>query len=278
MPELPDLEVFSSNLNKHISGKKVTEVIVHQPKLLNTPSETLTDKLANTTLSEVKREGKTIQLLFSNQQVLGVHLKLKGEFSIVPDHTKVSHKLLSLRFDEQTDLVISDLKKLAKITLNPEPSSVPDALDLTLEYLTEQLKKMPRKKIKAFLIDQEIIRGIGNAYSDEILWESRITPESLCGQIPEKAVTALFNAIKTVLTQAIEQIQTDRPDLLKGEYREFLKIHNPNKKKTPTGRPILTKKFASKKTYYSNEQMHYDQQQRPQHNNSPQTPLKIEVP
>ncbi len=258
MPELPDLEVFSKNLNKRLAGKQVTEVTIHRSsQQLNVTPETLTEALNNASLSEVKRVGKTTHFLFSNQQILEVHLMLKGEFDIVPDDALVKSKFLSLRFDDDDYLVISDRQNLAKLTLAPKPSSVPEALDLTLEYLTKQLKKRTKRKIKAFLIDQKIVRGIGNAYSDEILWESRIAPESLCAKIPEEAVNALFNAIGAVLTDAIEQLQQEKPDLLKGEYRDFLKIHNPNKTHSPTGQPIHGKKIASKKTYYSDEQVCY---------------------
>jgi formamidopyrimidine-DNA glycosylase len=257
MPELPDLEVFSKNINKRLAGKQVTEVTIHRSQQLNVTPETLTEALNNTSLSEVKRAGKTIHFLFSNQQILEVHLMLKGEFDIVPDDALVKPKILSLRFDDDDYLVISDKQNLAKLRLNPKLSSVPDALDLSLDYLTKQLKKRAKRKIKAFLIDQEIVRGIGNAYCDEILWESRIAPESLCGKIPEEVVTALFNAIGAVLTAGIEQLQQQKPDLLKGEYREFLKIHNPNNAHSPTGQPIHSKKIASKKTYYSDEQVCY---------------------
>ncbi len=258
MPEIPDLEIFSKNLNKRLSGKQVTDVIVHQTKSLNVTAEVLTEALKNATLSEVKREGKTTHFVFSNQQVLEVHLKLMGEFDIVSDETEVRDKILCLRFDEPDYLVISDSRLFAILTLNPKPVNVPDAMELTLPYLEKQLKKKKAKNIKAFLIDQRIVRGIGNAYADEILWESRISPESLCGKIPDDAVNTLFNAIKVVLKEATEQLEEVKPDLIKGEYREFLKVHHPQKKVSPTGQLIHCKKIASKKTYYTDDQQCYN--------------------
>jgi formamidopyrimidine-DNA glycosylase len=257
MPELPDLEVFSKNLNKRLSGKKIIAVTVHNAEQINVTPETLNNQLENAILSHIKREGKTIHFIFSNQQILQVHLMVKGEFDIVPNDAILNSKILSLRFDDQNHLVISDPKNFATVTLNPEPSPIPDALDLTLRYLKMQLYRKKSKKIKAFLIEQTIIRGIGNAYSDEILWISRIAPNSLCGKIPDDAVNALFDAIPTVLKAAIEQIEIAKPNLLKGEYRDFLNIHHPNKTHSPTGGLIHCKKIASRKTYYSDEQRCY---------------------
>ena len=257
MPELPDLEIFSNNLNKRLGGKIIAKTTVYKTKRLNVTSETLYYELKNTTLSEVKRVGKGIHFLFSSQQVLEVHLMLKGGFDIVRDEDGIKYKIFSLLFEDGEYLVISDPESLVKLTLNPEPSPTPDALDMTLDYLKTRLKKRKSKKIKAFLIDQKIVRGIGNAYVDEILWESRIAPASLCGKIPENAVNGLFNAIKAVLTNAIEQIKIHEPDLLKGEFRDFLKIHNRNNRLSPTGQPIHYAKIASKTTYYSDDQQLY---------------------
>jgi len=258
MPELPDLEIFSNNLNKRLSGKIVTEVTAYKTKRFNVTLETLNHELKNTTLSEVKRVGKGIHFLFSSQQVLEVHLMLKGGFDIVRDEAGIKYKIFSLHFEDGESLVISDSESLVKLTLNPTLSSVPDALEVTLDYLKAQLKKKKSKKIKAFLIDQTIVRGIGNAYVDEILWESRIAPVSLCGKIPEETVNGLFNAIKAVLTNAIEEIKGHQPDLLKGEYRDFLKIHNRKNRLSPTGQAIHYAKIASKTTYYSDDQQLYE--------------------
>ncbi|MDM8557465.1 DNA-formamidopyrimidine glycosylase family protein [Candidatus Parabeggiatoa sp. HSG14] len=257
MPELPDLTVFSNNIDKRLNGQKMTYIIAHQTKRLNVTAQTLNNELRNATLSAVNRAGKTIHLVFSNQQVLEVHLMIKGGFKIVSDDVKVKYKILSLFFDNKKNLIVYDSQDLVRLTLNPKPVDVPDALDLTLDYLMTQLPERKSKKIKAFLTDQTIIRGIGNAYADEILWESRIAPESLCGKIPESAVNALFNAIPSVLTDAIEQIQMAKPHLLNGEYRHFLKIHNHNNRVSPTGKIIYCQTIGSKITYYSDDQVCY---------------------
>jgi formamidopyrimidine-DNA glycosylase len=111
--------------------------------------------------------------------------------------------------------------------------------------------------LKGFLIDQKIVRGIGNTYADEILWENRIAPESLCGKLPEEVVSSLFEAIREVLTEGVRQLEERHPDAIKGEFREFLKIHNPDQKLSPTGKAILRKTIASKTIYFSEDQVVY---------------------
>ena len=108
-----------------------------------------------------------------------------------------------------------------------------------------------------FLIDQKMIRGIGNAYADEILWKTGLHPESICNKIPDDKIRTLAKDIKTVLKDAEKQILKIKPDSISGEERSFLKIHNSKKTKSPTGAKIQNKKLSSRITYFTNEQQLY---------------------
>jgi formamidopyrimidine-DNA glycosylase len=257
MPELPDLQLFSNHLHRRLQQRTVSQVTVHKSKRLNVTVEVLAEQLIHAKFAMVKRKGKCIHFHFVNKPILEVHLMLKGGFDLIADDSQVPYKILTLGLDEQEYLVVSDPQSLVTLTFDPLPISVPDALDITLDYLTSQLQSKKTRNIKAFLLDQHILRGIGNAYADEILWYSRISPESLCGRLPPDAVNACFQAIKTVLTEAVQHLETVQPDRLKGEYRDFLKIHNPQKNLSPTGKPIHQKKIANKITFYSDDQYYY---------------------
>jgi formamidopyrimidine-DNA glycosylase len=132
-----------------------------------------------------------------------------------------------------------------------------DALDVTTEYLQLCFDKKQRINIKAFLLDQQIIGGIGNAYSDEILWHAKISPKSIVGGIPAEVVDRLAHSIKTVLTNAVEYLRKNHSGILSGEVRSFLAVHNPKIKTSPTGYPVIIEQIASKKTYYTEEQVLY---------------------
>jgi len=124
------------------------------------------------------------------------------------------------------------------------------------KFLKEKLFKK-KTTIKAFLLDQKNIRGIGNAYADEILWESKIHPESKCNKIPHDRIKALAKDIKSVLKDAEKQILKLSPEIISGEERSFLKIHNSKKKESPTGKKIHNKMVNSRITYYTDEQKLY---------------------
>ena len=103
-------------------------------------------------------------------------------------------------------------------------------------------------------MDQKIIRGIGNAYADEILWDAGISPFSVCNKIPDEKIKRLPRSIRSVLQDAEKQIRKSKPDIISGEVRDFLKIHNAKKEQSPTGGKIHHKMANSRITYYTDEQ------------------------
>lgn len=258
MPELPDLQVFSHNLNKKLTGKEVQNITVHVSKKLNVSAATLKKHLAGQTLKEVYREGKELHLSFANGDILGLHLMLHGNLYLFESENTNKHTVIELLFDDNTGLAMTDWQNMATPTLNPAVRPSPDALskDITFEFLKEQLKG--RAAIKNVLLDQDVIRGIGNAYADEILWDARISPFSISNKIPDEYIKALIKSIKKVLTDAEKEIRKASPDTITGEIRDFLNIHNAKKKESPTGAAIQFKKVGSRKTYYTDEQEEFN--------------------
>ena len=106
-------------------------------------------------------------------------------------------------------------------------------------------------------IDQSIVRGIGNAYADEILWQAKISPKSAVGKIPDYVIEELLASIKSVLTEAVEEIKKISPKIISGEVRDFLRIHHPDRSESPTGHRIIKQQVASKTTYFTAEQVLY---------------------
>lgn len=257
MPELPDLIVFAENLMASLKGRKVQSVDYHKDKRLNVSLTELRRALCNTSVVSVQRSGKEIEFLFSNKTTLFVHLMLSGRFSIVNDPDSVKFKVLTMILDDGASLVVSDPKNLVTIKLNPAPSTVPDALEVDGAYLRKKISEKPRTLAKAFLIDQAIVRGIGNAYADEILWQAKISPKSAVGKIPAHVIDELLASIKSVLTGAVKEIKRVSPKIISGEVRDFLRIHHPDRSESPTGHRIIKERVASKTTYFTTEQVLY---------------------
>lgn len=257
MPEMPDIEVFTKNLTSRLAGKLVKEARYLKPKRLNVTPEELALALAGQQFIEAKREGKESILFFTNGQRLAVHLMLSGGFDIQPAPASTKFPVLSIAFEDDIELVVFDPRGLTTVNLNPENSDVADALSVTEEYVRRKISENAKTLAKAFLIDQAIIRGIGNAYADEILWHARISPKSVMGKIPSDVITTLCDAIHQVLTAAVSQITAISPSAISGEERSFLAVHVKDRDKTPTGHSIVVETIATKSTYYSDEQRLY---------------------
>ena len=255
MPELPDLEVFSRNLNKKLAKKELKKVAVVNKSKLKIPEAQLKKSLEGATLKKIYREGKELHFAFDNNEVLGLHLMLHGKLQLFNKKNDQKNTIIELIFDDDIGLALSDYQGAANATLNPENKTAPDALskDVDFDFLKEKLSKK-RTNIKTFLLDQKNIRGIGNAYADEILGEAHISPFSICNKIPDANIEALAKSIKSVLEDAIQQILKTQPDIISGEVRDFLKIHNSKKKESPTGGKIHNKMIGGRITYYTDEQ------------------------
>ena len=206
MPELPDLEVFGKNLNKQFAGKTLKGIEIKVEKKLNAPSKDFQKHLENQTLNKIHREGKELYFEFGNQNILALHLMLKGQlyvFNKINDH---KYTIIELLFQDDSGICMTDYQGQAAPRLNPAEPSAPDALSksITSSFLKEAFqKKIPVKKI---LMDQHVIRGIGNAYADEILWNAGISPFSVSNKIPGKKIDALVKSIKSVLKEAEKEI------------------------------------------------------------------------
>ena len=261
MPELPDLEVFKGNIFKKLTSKRLLDVNVYNHQKVTTPQEIINTELEGRTLTAINRFGKELLFDFAEGRIIAAHLMLSGKISIVSDASAVANikfKIFSLNFENES-VVFSDMGSLCTIRYKPRRDGVPDALgaDFTPEYFLNIARKKAATNIKAFLIDQKVVKGIGNAYVDEILWYARVSPHSIVGKIPEDIMAKIYNAIAIVLKEAIISIKAIAPDIISGEERSFLQVHNRARKQTETGFPIRIEKIVSKTTYFTEEQIVY---------------------
>ncbi|MVN21934.1 DNA-formamidopyrimidine glycosylase family protein [Mucilaginibacter arboris] len=258
MPELPDLEVISKNLNKLFAKKTVNKITIYREKKLNAPVDDFYKNINGKTLKSVKRNGKELLLNFSNDIQLGIHLMLNGEIHLLTEQN-IKHQVFEILFEDLSGFAVTDYMAQAKPILNPVESKVPDALDkdFNFDYLKPVLAKSASANIKKILKDQEVVRGIGNAYADEILWAAKVAPRSKASKIPDEKIKDIIHSTKTVLADAIDQITKIAPDTISGEIRSFLKVHTANPK-TPTDFTINRMDLNGSKTYFTDEQKVYE--------------------
>lgn len=255
MPELPDLEVFSKNLDKKLARKVIDHIEITKAKNIVANAATFKKNFEQQKLHKVYREGKELRFEFRNGSVLGMHLMLHGKLFLFKDENEEKHTLAELHFTDGTGLALTDFQKMAALTVNPAASEVLDAMsdDLNSAYLEEKFSAT-RSAVKKVLMDQHIIRGIGNAYADEILWDARLSPFSIANKVPAAKIKKLARSIYTVLSTAIEKIEKKNPDIIAGEIRDFMQIHNPKQEKSPTGAEIKQEEIGGRKTYFTDEQ------------------------
>lgn len=256
MPELPDLQVIGKNLEKRLQHEKVEKVVLHKTKRIAASQNDFAAAFEGSSIRSISRDGKELTFDFENGNRLVVHLMREGRFAL-EDHESIGrYKILELFFGAGKYLALNDFMKQATARINPPKETVPDALakTFTVDYLQNRLRIKRNSTIKAFLVDQKNIRGIGNAYADEILWATRIAPQSKCGKLPEKVVESLHGTIRQVLAQAEVQIREADPELVSGEIRDFLAVHRKDRSETPTGAAIIKAKVGGKSTYYTSEQ------------------------
>jgi len=229
--------------------------IVNGKKLEDSPSAFAKD-LKGKTLTRIYRSGKEMRFDFSGT-LLGLHLMLTGD--VIPFDKKNSHPstIAELYFEDGLGLALTDRMKNAHIRLNPVDKAGIDALSTKLNFACLKKALNRNTTIKKVLINQDIIRGIGNSYSDEILWASRISPYSIAKAIPDKKIKDLLANSKKILKEEIKKIYNNYPGKVNGEVKAFLKIHTKEKTKSPTGSPIKIDNHGMMKTYYTKEQKLY---------------------
>jgi len=215
MPELPEVQTTISGLNKFLPGLKIRDVWSDWQKMIKFPkSFTMFKKeIIGEKIIKADRRGKNILISLSGNKTLLVHMKMTGSLFYGKDPgVKFIHFSLSLSNGKK--LILSDLRKFAKVLVWPtdklsELSDInkigPDALakGLSLKKFKEALRKKPNGKIKQVLMDQNIIAGIGNIYSDEILWCAGIQPLRKVSDIKESEFGKIYKKMLLILKKAI---------------------------------------------------------------------------
>src|SRR5688572_13580307 len=186
MPELPDIQVFADNLQKLFANRKLVKVrVVNGNKLKDTPAA-LSKRLEGKMLKRIYRSGKEMRFEFADGTLLGLHLMLTGDIFVFENKNEHKLTIVELHFDNGKGIALTDRMRNANIKLDPVDKEGPDALEVTYKYLKSILQR--KTTVKNVLLDQDLVRGIGNGYSDEILWEAKISPYSVAEAIPDEKV------------------------------------------------------------------------------------------
>lgn len=257
MPEIPDLNVFCTNLAKRLAGKKLRRISILINRRLKLPEADFQVALEGQVLTAINRKGKQLYFEFGEAHTLSIQLMLYGSMHWYEGENENKFTIATLEFTDGTGLAVTDWQKAVILTLDPEISLVPDAMELPEGHLEKSLKKIA-KPIKTVLQEGKVVQGIGNAYVDEILYAANLSPFSIAAKIPQPKIKLLTKVIPEVLTNAEMHIRHNYPDTITEKERDFLKVHLPKHKLTPKGEEILVAEIAKRKTYYTAGQELYE--------------------
>jgi formamidopyrimidine-DNA glycosylase len=185
MPELPEVETIRSQLQKKIVGKSIS----------------------GRKIVGLRRRAKILIIDFDDAESLIFHLKMTGQLILNGKPSKYTRKVFN--FDDGSHLVFNDARKFGwwkkvKDTKEMEKKFGPEALKVSLQTFRSLLAGRKKPRIKPLLINQRVIAGIGNIYSDEILYAAKINPLRRVGTLSPAEVEKIFRNMKRILAAAIE--------------------------------------------------------------------------
>src|SRR5450759_151725 len=215
MPELPEVETIVADLRPHLAGRTILRCELIFPTIVRHPEpEVFIDSVAGMRIAGVRRRGKYILVDLENDLVLVVHLGMTGQLRLVDPVTplqKHTHAIFTL--DDGRQLRYRDPRRFGRLLLGTEASLLaskkmprlgPEPIDP--DFAPDELYRRLRNRrtsLKAVLLDQGAIAGVGNIYADESLHRARLRPDRLAGSLSRRSVQRLHESLRHSLQTAI---------------------------------------------------------------------------
>jgi len=262
MPELPDVVVYINALEHRIRGRVLNSAEVRGPFLLRT-AQPLIEALHGRTVTELRRVGKRIAIGFDNDLWLVFHLMIAGRLHwkqrhVTPDGRRT---LAAFAFDSGTlTLTEAGTRKRASLHVvageaelkNMDPGGI-DVLSSSLEKFSVALTS-ENHTLKRALTDPRLLSGIGNAYSDEILFHAQLSPVALTQRLTAEQIGRLFAATQQTLAQWTENLRAESGDKFPENvtaFREEMYVHGRYGKTCKVcGNKVQRIRYASNETNY----------------------------
>jgi formamidopyrimidine-DNA glycosylase len=254
MPELPEVETVRRGLHDLIIGRSIKTATHDTPKsFLNAPHD-VDEFMIDASVTDVRRRAKVLLIDLSTDYTLVIHLKMTGQLVFVGDirfgagHPSDSlvnqlpdkSTRVTVEFKDGSHLYFNDQRKFGWMKLIPtlevpnidfmkKVGPEPLEADFTAAEFAERFKRRARTNIKAALLDQTVVAGVGNIYADESLWGARIHPKRLVGSITQKEFEDLHTELREVMNLAIAKGGSSNHTYInaegkKGSYMDFARV------------------------------------------------------
>jgi formamidopyrimidine-DNA glycosylase len=203
MPELPEAERARQQVDR-VLGRRIVAVDDHDPYVRRPhgPGE-IAEALVGLRLTAVHRRGKFLWAETDDGPSLGLHLGMAGRIAVDEEPAPRGWDRFALDFEDGGRLTLRDKRRLGRVVLEPDYSHVgPDAAEVSRAVFRRRVGR-GSAPLKARLLDQGVISGVGNLLADETLWRARISPLLPAGELSEDALDALRRALRAAVRDAI---------------------------------------------------------------------------
>lgn len=231
MPELPEVETVKRGLNRLLPGRVVARLAFDTPKSFPNSTSDVDQFLRGAKIAGVHRRAKLLLIELSSGYTLVTHLKMTGQlvFDSKQEHFGAGHPndslvahlpdkstRVTITFTDGSSLFFNDQRKFGWMRLVPtnlvnelpfmaKVGPEPLETEFTWQVLQQRLARRARSSIKAALLDQTVLAGVGNIYADESLWGAQIHPSTLAGALSAKQIQKLHQEIIAALKLSIDQ-------------------------------------------------------------------------
>lgn len=255
MPELPEVETVRRGLSELIIGKTISVVDHDTAKSFPNAEQDVASFLVGASITALRRRAKVLMIDLSTDYSLVVHLKMTGQLVFVADTVRFGaghpndslvHGLpdastrVTIGFSDGSQLFFNDQRKFGWVRLMPtmeipeidfmkRVGPEPLEADFTPAAFTERFMRRQNTSIKAALLDQSVIAGVGNIYADESLWGARLHPSTLVKDVTREQFALLYNELRDVMNLAIEKGGSSNHTYVnaegkKGSYMNFARV------------------------------------------------------
>jgi formamidopyrimidine-DNA glycosylase len=262
MPELPEVETIKNQLTPHLTGRTFKSVKIHDTRpLQNLSVQEFSRQLIGQKILGLSRRGKYIFVHLSNGSSLVVHLRMTGSLLWNPRNAEPFTRA-EFCLDKGGRLVFTDIRRFGTLSLLEDTCKIVDRLGidpLSPSFTPQALLKLlstRRTPVKAVLLEQKLIAGIGNMYADEAIFAARIHPAKPAQSLSAGEVKKLHRAIREVLEKAIRNkgasVRNYRcPDGQAGRaHEEFCVAHRGGEPCPRCGTAIARTVIRQRGTYY----------------------------
>jgi formamidopyrimidine-DNA glycosylase len=280
MPELPEVETVRRGLHDLIIGLTVKAVEHDTPKGFPNSVHEVQEFLIGASITDVRRRAKVLLIDLSTDYTLVIHLKMTGQMvyrgkavfgaghpneSLIGDLPDRSTRV-TLSFADGSHLYFNDQRKFGWMRLMPtievpeidfmkKVGPEPLESDFTAEEFASRFKRRANTSIKAALLDQTVVAGVGNIYADETLWGAKVHPKRLVKTITADEYAVMYRELREVMTLAIEKGgSTDKnyvnAEGKRGSYLDFARAFRREGQPCPRcGTDIIKFKHAGRGTH-----------------------------